>query len=99
MHSLVGLGGGWGQSVTKQSKHNMASKNKNKRLRDTDQDSDTDSDNETLLSLVCVSMLQMVLVLLTSLNCYMSTLSLVHYQFQNYVIPTLSSGAAENSGK
>ena len=30
-------------------------------------------------SLTCVSMLQMVLVLLTSLNCYMSTLRLVHY--------------------
>ena len=60
-------------------KHNMAPTNRNKTLRDTDQDSDTDSDNETLLSLVCVSMLQMVLVLLTSLNCYMSTLRLVHY--------------------
>ena len=30
-------------------------------------------------SLVCVSMLWMVLVLLTFLNCYMSTLRLVHY--------------------
>ena len=30
-------------------------------------------------SLVCVSMLQMVLVLLTSLNCYVSTFRLVHY--------------------
>ena len=30
-------------------------------------------------SLVCVSMLQTVLVLLTCLNCYMSTLHLVHY--------------------
>ena len=30
-------------------------------------------------SLVCVLMLQMVLVLLTSLNCYISTLCLVHY--------------------
>ena len=30
-------------------------------------------------SLVCISMLWMVLVLLTFLNCYMSTLHLVHY--------------------
>ena len=33
----------------------------------------------SIKSLVCVSMLQMVLVLLTSLNCCMSTLRLVHY--------------------
>ena len=46
MHPLVGLGGGWGQSGAKQTKHNMASKHKNKRLIDNDQDSDTDSDNK-----------------------------------------------------
>ena len=33
----------------------------------------------SIKSLVCVLMLQMVLVLLTSLNCYISTLCLVQY--------------------
>ena len=33
----------------------------------------------SIKSLVCVSMLQMVRILLTSLNCYMSTLRLVHH--------------------
>ena len=34
--------------------------------------------SERIKSLVCVSVLYMVLVLLTSLNCYLSTLHLVH---------------------
>ena len=35
--------------------------------------------SERIKLLVCISVLYMVLVLLTSLNCYMSTLRLVHY--------------------
>ena len=37
------------------------------------------SERISIKSLVCVSVLSMVLVLLTSLNCCMSTLCLVHY--------------------
>ena len=50
MHPLVGLGGGWGQNVTKHYltyKGNKTPIKKKKRVRD--DDSDTDSDNEMLM--------------------------------------------------
>ena len=57
MHPLVGLGGGWGQNVTK---HYLTyngnnppppppPKKKEKKKRVLDDDSDTDSDNEMLM--------------------------------------------------
>ena len=44
MHPLLGLGGGWGQSVTK----HYLTYNGNKTVRD--DDSDTDSDNEMFMN-------------------------------------------------
>ena len=46
MHRLVGLGGRWGQSVTKQTKHNIAPKKQKQTTKGNDPDSDTDSDNQ-----------------------------------------------------